>query len=84
LQSLDKLVKNPEAKRLVTFKSLVASIHQCELDLEHLQKLEPGKGQKAISRYGVRVLKWPFESKVIGVLERYKSTFNTALNADQT
>jgi len=78
LQSLDKLVKNPEAERLVTFKSLVASIHQCELDLEHLQKLEPGKGQKAI------VLKWPFESKVIGVLERYKSTFNTALNADQT
>lgn len=87
LRSLQELVQT-EATPLVTFKSLAESIQQCELDLEHLQKkLEPGKGRKAMSRYGVRALKWPFESRelhsLIGNLERYKSTFSTALSADQ-
>ncbi|MCJ1427195.1 hypothetical protein MMC29_005098 [Sticta canariensis] len=58
-------------------------------DLENMQKkLEPSKGQKAMSWYGVGALKWPFERKElrdhIGTLERHKSTFSTALNADQT
>lgn len=87
LRSLQKLAQT-EATQLVTFKSLAESIKQCELDLERSQKkLEPGRGQKAMSRYGVRALKWPFESRelhnLISNLERYKSTFSTALNADQ-
>jgi len=58
LQSLDKLAQNLETAKLITFKSLVESIQQCELDLEHLQKkLELGKGRKAMSRYEVRALK---------------------------
>lgn len=89
LRSLHELAQNTEATKLGTFRSLTRSIQQCGLDLEHLQmRLEPGKGQKAMSRYGVRALKWPFERKelynLIGILERYKSTFSTALNADQT
>lgn len=89
LRSLHKLAQNTEATKLGTFRSLTESIQQCELDLEHLQtRLEPSKGRKAMSRYGFRALKWPFERKelhnLIGILERYKSTFSTALNADQT
>lgn len=89
LRSLHELAENTEVTELETFRSLTRSFQQCKLDLEHLQmRLEPGKGQKAMSRYGLRASKWPFERKelynLIGILERYKSTFSTALNADQT
>lgn len=89
LQNLQELARSPEATKLVALKALAKSIRQCELDLESLQKkLEPSKGRKAMSRYGVRALKWPFESSELhnfmGTLERYKSTFSTALNTDQT
>lgn len=89
LESLQKLIKNREATKLVVLKSLAESMEQCELDLVNLQKkLEPSKGRKRMSRFGVRAFKWPFEDKelqhLIGILERHKSTFSTALNADQT
>lgn len=89
LQNLDKLARNPGATRLFASKSLNEDIRRCLLDLERLQKkLTPGKSQKAMSQYGFRALKWPFETKElekdIGVLERYKSTFSAALNTDQT
>ena len=90
VRRLHELSQNPEASKLVTFNSVVrsGSIQQCELDLKNLQtKLKPSKGERAMSRYGVRALKWPFESKelhnLLVALERYKSTFSTALNADQ-
>ena len=90
LHNLEKLARNPVgATRLCASRSLNNDIERCLLDLERLQKkLDPGKRQKAMSRYGIRALKWPFESKElekdIGELERYKSTFNLALNTDQT
>ncbi|MCJ1422935.1 hypothetical protein MMC29_000815 [Sticta canariensis] len=91
VRSLHELSQNPEASKLVTFNSIArsGSIQQCELDLKNLQtKLKPSKGERAMSRYGVRALKWPFESKelhnLLVALERYKSTFSTALNADQS
>ena len=81
--------RSPGATRLFASISLDKDIQQCSTHLEHLQKkLEPGKGRKAMSRYGIRALKWPFERKELekdfGMLERYKSTFTTALNTDQT
>ena len=87
LQNLDKLARS--ATRLFASRSLNEDIQQCSTHLEHLQKkLEPGKGRKAMSRYGIRALKWPFERKELekdlGMLERYKSTFTAALNTDQT
>ncbi len=89
LKNLDKLAQNPGATRLFASRSLNEDIQQCLIYLEHLQKkLEPGKRRKAMSRYGIRALKWPFERKELekdlGVLERYKSTFTAALNTDQT
>ena len=89
LQHLDKLARSPGATRLFASRSLNKDIQQCSTHLEHLQKkLEPEKGRKAMSRYGIRALKWPFEKeeleKDLGMLERYKSTFTAALNTDQT
>ena len=89
LQSLHQLTQKPGAAKLFTSNALDESIRLCLSDLrQYKEKLEPGKGRKAMSRFGIRALKWPFESKelekVIGVLEGYKSTFNTALNVDQT
>lgn len=89
LQNLDNLAQNSGATRLFALTSLSEDIQRCLLDLERLQKkLDLGKGRKAMSRYGIRAFKWPFESKElekdIAVLERYKSVFNAALNTDQT
>ena len=89
LRNLRQLAQKPGAARLFTSNALDEHIQSCLSDLRHFkEKLEPGKGRKAMSRYGIRALKWPFQSKelekVIGVLERYKSTFSTALNVDQT
>ena len=40
-----------------------------------------------MSRFGVRALKWPFESKdvdaIIKALERYQDTVSASLNVDQ-
>ena len=89
LRSLNQLTQKPGAAKLFTSNALIEAIESCLTDLRHLEeKLKPGKRQKAMSQYGFRALKWPFESKeletAIGVLDRYKSTFSIALNADQT
>ena len=89
LQNLYKLAQEPRAKKLFTLNALEEPIKSCLSDLRQFkEKLEPGEGRKAMSRYGIRALKWPFESKelekAIGMLERYKSTFSTALNVGQT
>ena len=89
LQNLQELAQKPGAEKLFTSNKLNESIQSCFSELTHFkERLEPGKGRKAMSRYGIRALKWPFKSKelekAIGVLERYKSTFSTALNIDQT
>ena len=75
LENLKKLAGSPGATRLFASRSLNKDIQQCLIYLEHLQKkLEPGKRRKAMSRYGIRALKWPFERKELekdlGVLER--------------
>jgi hypothetical protein len=64
LQSLQKLAEKPAAEKLLTARSLTGSIESCLRDLKGLkEKLDPGRGRKAMSRYGVRALKWPFVGK---------------------
>ena len=58
------------------------------MQLEKLKRrLEPSNTRKAMSRLGVRALKWPFTSKevekIVADLERYKQTFSLALQVDQ-
>ena len=65
------------------------SLKECLLQLEELiTQLEPGKTRKAMSRIGVRALKWPFTSKevekLVASLESYEQIYTLALLTDQT
>ena len=89
LQRLQSLARNPKTEHIFKSQSLSDSIEQCRSDLQKLQqKLNPGKRRRTMSRFGIRALRWPFESKgmqeIVATLERYKSTFTAALSIDQT
>jgi hypothetical protein len=83
-----KLLEGPEEMRLLTFQKISDSLKGCYVQLEKLNKrLEPSNTHKAMSRLGLRALKWPFTSKevekIVADLERYKQTFSLALQVDQ-
>jgi hypothetical protein len=91
LNSVEEMTRDGTAK-LSTSKSLleelVKSIARCRADLDDLEiRLDPSKGRKLMSRFGLRALKWPFKNKdvtkVIKALDRHKSTIVLALNVDQ-
>ncbi|EGU72230.1 hypothetical protein FOXB_17261, partial [Fusarium oxysporum f. sp. conglutinans Fo5176] len=83
------LVEGPRGQELEASRQLDSAIKDGSLTLEELaQALEPSKHRKAMSRLGVRALKWPFESKdvegTIQHLARCRGTILLALNVDQT
>lgn len=60
-----------------------------EREFEKLgNRLDPGNTKKAMHKFGLRASKWPFVSgevkDIIGTLERYETTINTALATDMT
>ena len=70
--------------RLSTTHKLTGSLKECFLQLEELNsQLKPGKTRKAMSRFGVRSLQWPFMSEkvenLVASLESYEQTYNLAL-----
>ncbi|KAI9763764.1 MAG: hypothetical protein M1839_006312, partial [Geoglossum umbratile] len=89
LEGAKKLLEGPKEMRLSTSQKLSDSLKGCLVQLEELNRqLEPSNTRKAMSRLGVRALKWPFTRKEVGKiiadLERYKQTFSLALQVDQT
>jgi hypothetical protein len=67
----------------------VDSVDGCTLELVQVQnRLDPGKARKAMRRFGLRALRWPFDSKevsgIISNLERYSQTIMWCLQIDQT
>jgi hypothetical protein len=79
-----KLLEGPEEMCLLTSQTLSDSLKGCSVQLEKLnRRLELSNTRKAMSRLGVRALKWPFTSKevekIVADLERYKQTFSLAL-----
>jgi Fungal N-terminal domain of STAND proteins len=89
LGEVQQLLDGRDKTRLSATNKLLDSLKECFLQLEELKtQLEPGKTRKAMSRFGVRALKWPFTSKevekIVASLERYEQTFSLALQADQT
>ena len=88
LQNLRGLLDGPHGSRLAISRSLCDAVQDCSAQFERLGKrLEPGTGRKAMSRLGVRSLKWPLKSKdvdgIIASLERQKNAISLALNVDQ-
>jgi len=89
LRGVERLLGGPNKAQLSTSQTLHNTLKDCFSELTRLEeKLSLGKRQKALSRFGVRTLKWPLESKevnkVIDNLERYKQTVSLALQVDQT
>jgi hypothetical protein len=89
LKKIKQLLDGRDRAQLSTTHELSDSLKECFRELEELKaELEPGKTRKAMSRFGVRALKWPFTSKqvenIVSGLERYEQTFTLALQVDQT
>ncbi|KAI1593030.1 WD40 repeat [Pyrenophora tritici-repentis] len=86
LEGVKKLLDGPHKARLSTTHDLFMSLEQCLRELGGLKSgLESGK---AMSRFGVRALKWPFTGKqvekIVSSLEAHEHTFTLALQIDQT
>ncbi|KAI9771033.1 MAG: hypothetical protein M1839_002969 [Geoglossum umbratile] len=87
-EKIKQLLDGRDRARFSTIHELTDSLKECVGELEELKaELEPGKTRKAMSRFGVRALKWPFTSKqvekIVSGLERYEQTFALALQVDQ-
>lgn len=86
---VEQLLDGQNKMQLSATHNLSDTLKECLRQLEELKtKLEPGKTRKAMSRVGVRALKWPFTSKevekYIASLESYEQTYTLALVTDQT
>jgi predicted RNase H-like nuclease (RuvC/YqgF family) len=88
LESIKELLEGQHRARFSTTHDLFKSLKRCLQQLQQLEEqLEPGKTRKAMSRFGVRALKWPFTSKqvenTLSSLEGYERSFTLALQVDQ-
>ncbi|KPA36747.1 hypothetical protein FLAG1_10462 [Fusarium langsethiae] len=82
------LVEGPRGKELKVSRRLVSAIEDGHSTLGKLaQELQPSTGRKAMSRFGIRALRWPLESKDlegdIQHLARCRGNILFALNVDQ-
>jgi len=89
LEEVNQLRYGLDGTTLSASQRLFDAISDCYSRLNFLGKrLKPGKTRKAMSRLGIRALRWPFEckevDKIIHELERCKQTVSLALQVDQT
>ncbi|KAI1073332.1 hypothetical protein LB507_011656 [Fusarium sp. FIESC RH6] len=88
-EELQTLIDGPRGQELKASQQVKAAIGDSRSRLEKLeQQLQPSTSRKRMSRFGLRALKWPFESKdvkgTIEDLERCRENISLALNIDQT
>ncbi|KAM0539972.1 hypothetical protein ACHAO7_011651 [Fusarium culmorum] len=89
IKELKTLVEGPRGKELKVSQQLKSAIEDGRSRLEKLeQQLQPSTRRQRMSRFGLRALKWPFESKdvkgTIEDLERCRGNISLALSIDQT
>ncbi|RBQ76957.1 hypothetical protein FVER14953_12333 [Fusarium verticillioides] len=89
LEATKRPLEDPKKSKLATSQSLVDSLNVCKRELSEVQdRLDPGSARRAMRRFGLRALKWPFDSKEINTvvfnLEHYKQTITLCLQVDQT
>lgn len=89
LWHVKELLEGAGKTSLSTSDELENALAECEMQLQQLNTvLDPGKGRKVMSKFGVRALKWPFRSrevdKAINSLGRSRATISDALQVDQT
>lgn len=84
-----KLLEGPDGPRLQSSQKLRSAVKDTLWGLQKIrEKLDPGTTRKAMSRVGVRALKWPFSSKdmekAVHDLSRCTQSVSLALQIDQT
>ncbi|RTE83636.1 hypothetical protein BHE90_001824 [Fusarium euwallaceae] len=91
LRGAERLVQGSDGNQLQTTRQLEVVLYEASYQLQQLvDELndKQGKTRKAMSRFGIRALKWPFESSeldnIIRNLERNRNTISVALNIDNT
>ncbi|KAJ3457025.1 hypothetical protein MRS44_014166 [Fusarium solani] len=91
LRGAERLVKGPDGNKLQTTEELEAALAEASVQLQRLiDELERkhGRTRKVMSRFGIRALKWPFESSevdgIIQSLDRNQDTISAALMVDNT
>ncbi|KAJ5825710.1 hypothetical protein N7474_002848 [Penicillium riverlandense] len=88
-EELSKLLENTQDTTLSTPERVRNRLLKCYKVLETLKdKIDPGNSKKAMSRMGLRALKWPLKSaeakRAIKDIERCKLSLNSALLIGQT
>ncbi|RYP17500.1 hypothetical protein DL765_004464 [Monosporascus sp. GIB2] len=92
LEGAQRLLDSPNGARLQTSQPLSDGLHDCASQLAKLEtklekKLNRGTARRMMSSFGVRALKWPFESKdvdnIIQSLNNSRDTLSASLNIDQ-
>lgn len=89
MKSVDELLCDPKGARLEDTSRVNEGIREA---LSELQKLHDAlalkKRQKAMSKLGIRALKWPFEKQDVQTrvsrLEQCMQTINMSMQVDQT
>jgi hypothetical protein len=86
---LAKLLDGPNGTRLKSSQKLSSAVEDSLKKLQKImKKLDPGVGCKAMSRFGIRALKWPLSSKdieeTVKDLARCTDSISFALQIDQT
>ncbi|KAI8713795.1 NACHT domain-containing protein [Fusarium sp. LHS14.1] len=91
LRGTERLVKGPDGNKLQTTEELEAALAGASVQLQRLiDELERkhGRTRKVMSRFGIRSLKWPFESSeiesIVQSLDRNQDTISAALMVDNT
>lgn len=91
LEGAQRLLNGPNGSRLQTSQRLRNRFDSCRTQLEELEEnlkrtLNVGRRQNAMSRVGLRALKWPFESKdvndIIVTLKDHRDELTVALSID--
>ncbi|KKP04274.1 hypothetical protein THAR02_03625 [Trichoderma harzianum] len=93
LKGVLELLQGPHGPRLGTSQKLHDALNNSRLLLDSIattleNKLNGSRKQKTMRAFGLRALKWPFESKklenTIAALEQHQNTIAVAMQIDQT
>lgn len=89
LRHANHLLEQPNSQLLSASRELNDPLQRCQAELQRLQdKLEPSTTQKAMRRFGLRAVKWPFNKGevevVIASLVGYREAITAILQIDQT
>lgn len=89
LRHANHLLEQPNSQFLSASRELDDPLQRCQAELQRLQdKLEPSATRKAMRRFGLRAVKWPFNKGevevVIASLVGYREAITAILQIDQT